>query len=67
MEQKLHEYGKVIFTLAKNTDGLRLASEADCIKYYSTTAIIGIGLSISILGLLTLSMFQYNTPTRFTK
>ncbi|CCW72003.1 unnamed protein product [Phytomonas sp. Hart1] len=67
MEQKLYEYGKVMFTLAKDTDGLRLASEADRIKNYSTTAIISIGLSINILGLLILSIFQYNSLTRFMK
>ncbi|CCW65440.1 unnamed protein product [Phytomonas sp. EM1] len=67
MEETLHHYGKVMFNLAKDADGMRLAGDADRIKNRSTTSLIGLGLTINILVIVVLSIFQYNALTRFMK
>jgi len=65
MEERLHKYGTIMFTLGQDADRLRLLAASNMFKSRSVTQIIICALLLNVMTILTISFYQYRSLTHF--
>ncbi|KPA74505.1 hypothetical protein ABB37_09168 [Leptomonas pyrrhocoris] len=65
MEEELHRYGTILFSIAQDANLLQLTGEADRVKLNSLSKIMAAELALNVLVLLTMAVYQYFSLSRF--